>query len=244
MKYAVVTGSTKGIGKAIAEKLLMEGWFVFINYFHDDEAAFKFVKQQTSLGINKDRFEIIKADLSDHGQVQMFIDKVLKRTQMINCLVINAGATDRTPFESIDYKIWENVINTNINGSFHLVHGFRNNMVEDYGRIIFIGSICGIHPHSVSLSYGITKAALHEMAKNLVKFFAPKRITVNAIAPGFIDTQWQKEKHPEHRKRIEEKIALRRFGLPEEVASLCWEIINNQYINGSNLIIDGGYSYR
>ncbi len=81
------------------------------------------------------------------------------------------------------------------------------------------------------------------MVKELVKFFEPKRITVNAVIPSFVETPWQSTKAPDHRKRIEDKIALHRFAYPEEIASLCWEIINNQYINGANLRIDGGYCY-
>lgn len=240
MKYGIVTGSTKGIGKAIAEKLLSEGWFVFLNYANDDVSAEEFREAHKE---EQERYMIIKQNLSSYDSVQLFIKKILSVTNQIDCVVLNAGATDRTPFDDITPQGWEYVINTNINAPFYMVHGLREHIVEDTGRIIFIGSVCGKYPHAGSIAYGVTKAAIHDMASELVKFFAPKRITVNAVAPGFTNTPWQVAKKPEHRKSIENKIALHRFAEAEEIASLCWEVINNQYINGATLQIDGGYSY-
>lgn len=242
MKYAVVTGSTKGIGKAIAEKLLNEGWFVFVNYAHDDESAKVFLKEHKEYEC---QYKIIKCELSSYKNAYDFINQVLgvEHTATIDCLVLNAAVTDRTPFDEITHENWEYVVNTNINVPFYLAHGFRNNLITNSGRIIFIGSICGIYPHAMSPAYGVTKAATHQMAKELVKFFAPKGITVNTIVPGFTATPWQNTKDPEQKKRIENKIARHRFAYPEEIANLCWEVINNNYINGANLQIDGGYCY-
>jgi 3-oxoacyl-[acyl-carrier protein] reductase len=101
-----------------------------------------------------------------------------------------------------------------------------------------------VFPHSVSLSYGITKSAVHALVKNLVKFLAPRGIRVNCVAPGFVDTEWQKEKPAEVRESITKKISLKRFAKPEEVASVYLFIINNQYLNGEIIAIDGGYCYE
>lgn len=152
--------------------------------------------------------------------------------------------TDRAPFEQISPEGWERVINTNLNAPFYLAQGLQEYLTSGSGRVIFLGSICGIYPHAISPAYGVSKAAVHQLAKELVKFFAPRGVTVNAVIPSFVDTPWQKTKTPEHRKRIEDKLALHRFAYPEEIASLCWEVINNPYINGANLRIDGGYCYR
>lgn len=241
MKYAVVTGSTKGIGRAIAEKLLSEGWFVVINYANDDVSAEDFLKDNESF---KNHFKIIKRQLSTWSDAKYFVSEVKNVTNHIECIVFNAGATDRSPFDEIQRENWEYCINTNISVPVYVLQGLKANITPNEGRIIFIGSVCGILPHAGSLVYGVTKAAIHQMAKDLVKVFAPMRVTVNAIAPGFTDTLWQKAKAPDHRKRIEDKIALNRFAMPSEIASLCWEVINNQYINGSVFSIDGGYSYR
>ena len=189
------------------------------------------------------QFSIIKKDLSNWESSQEFVDEVLNITESVDCLVFSAGMTDRSKFDEIDHKNWEKAINININVPFYIVHSLRNNITPNDGRIVFIGSICGVYPHAGSPVYGVSKAAVHQMAKELVKFFEPKRITVNAIVPGFVDTPRQMTKAPEHRKSIENKIALHRFGHSDEVASLCKEIINNQYINGANIEITGGYCY-
>ncbi len=240
MRYAVVTGSTKGIGKAIAEKLLREGWFVFINYAKDDKNAEEFAETHKEL---KNRFKIIKCELSSYDNAKAFVKEILDNATCIDCLVLNSAVTDKSPFEEITKEKWEYVMNTNVNVPFYITQGLFNNIPKDKGRIIFIGSICGVFPHAQSLAYGVSKAAIHQMVKELVKFFEPKRITVNAVIPSFVKTPWQSTKQPDHRKRIEDKIALHRFATPEEIASLCWEIINNQYINGANIRIDGGYCY-
>ncbi len=240
MRYAVVTGSTKGIGKAVAEKLLSEGWYVFVNYAKDDIGAKEFAEAHKG---NRDQFKIIKCELSSYDNAQAFVKEVLDTVTCIDCLVLNSGITDVSPVEEITKEKWEHVMNTNVNVPFYITQGLYNNIAADRGRVIFIGSICGVYPHARSLAYGVSKAAVHQMAKELVKFFEPKRITVNAVITGFVETSWQNAKSPDHRKRIEDKIALHRFAHPEEIASLCWEMINNPYINGANVRIDGGYCY-
>lgn len=112
------------------------------------------------------------------------------------------------------------------------------------GKVIFIGAVMGIYPHAVSIPYAVSKAGLHMLSKQLVKHLSPHGITVNTVVPGFVDTLWQKDKPLEQRKRIENKIALKRFAVPEEVAQLCWDISQNDYVNGSLLKIDGGYCYE
>ncbi len=134
-------------------------------------------------------------------------------------------------------------MNTNLNVPFYIVQGLEK-MISQGGSIIFIGSVLGIHPHARSLSYAVSKAAIHQMAKEMVKVFAGRSITVNVVAPGFVDTSWQKNKTEEQKEKIISKIAMGRFGYPEEIANLCMAIIDTPYINGSVLEINGGYSYK
>lgn len=240
-KVALVTGSTKGIGKAIAEHLLQEHYFVIINYSSDENAA-NDIRQEWHKYSNS--FILVKANLSNYKDAKMLLDVVYANVDSIDCLVLNCGTTDRTPFDRIEIENWESVLRMNISIPFFLVQQLSPILRNDSGRIIFIGSILGIFPHAISLSYGITKAAIHQMAKELVKVFADRRITVNAIAPGFIDTSWHENKTEAQRKRIEMKTATGRLGKPEEIAELCWCVINNAFINGAVLNIDGGYCYK
>lgn len=240
MKYAVVTGSTKGIGKALAVRLIKEGWFVIVNYSSDDSAADSFRNEMAEY---ENQYCIIKQTLSNYENAISFVTEVKKVASRIDCIILNCGTTDRSAFQEIAKASWECVINTNLSVPFYIVQGL-DALISRGGNIIFIGSVLGIHPHASSLAYAVSKAAIHQMAKELVKVFAERRITVNAIAPGFIDTPWQKNKPEEQRKRIENKVALGRFGFPEEIANLCMTVIDTPYINGSVLEINGGYSFR
>lgn len=240
-KTAVVTGSTKGIGKAIGLSLLKEGYHVIFNYASSEEtAALLNTELSTSF---PDQYEIIKADLSTLDGVTEFADKITENHKEIHCLILNNGTTNRKTLDEITPEEWNTVLSTNLTAPLFLIQKLNPYLQQD-GRVIFIGSLMGKYPHSLSISYGVSKAGVHMMAKYLVKEFAPRKITVNVIVPGFVDTPWQKDKPAEIRKSIESKVALERFALPEEVANLCLSVINNGYINGAELVIDGGYCYK
>ena len=233
MKYALVTGSTKGIGLSISTMLIKKGFFVFMNYAHDDAAA-------NSIELTPDSCRIIKADLSTLAGATTLIESIHNENIMLDCLVLNAGTTSRKPFGEIEYDDWNAVLNTNVTIPFLICQNLSA-IVAEYGSIVFIGSDMGIYPHAVSPAYSVSKAATHMLARCLVKEFSQRSIRVNTIAPGFIDTEWQKEKPDWLKEKISDKIALRRFGTPEEVADAVIHVIENTYINGAVLQIDGGY---
>jgi 3-oxoacyl-[acyl-carrier protein] reductase len=237
IKFALVTSSTRGIGKSIGIELLNKGYYVFFNYVNNDEDAYK-LKQELVRFDGK--YSIIKTDLSNLDGVDVIYDDIIKITNNLDCIVLNTGVTNYKSFKDLTPDDWNKVINTNLNVPFFLIQKLSDNIVYD-GRIIFIGAILGLIPHGISIPYSVSKAGLTILAKSLVKYFKNKNITVNVIAPGFIDTSWQLLKDKDHRKRIENKIALNRFGYPEEVAKTCMHIIDNQYINGAVICVDGGY---
>lgn len=239
-KYAVVTGGTRGIGKAISVRLLEEGYSVLAVYAKNQPAAQQMMEQYGDTG----RFHILQEALCDDVSAAKLAKEITRLFPWVDVLVLNSATTDLTAFEDITPESWMRVLNVNLNGPFFLIQRLSKQMKDDTGRIILMGSLMGINAHSRSVGYGVSKAAVHALAHHLVKHFAPRKITVNCIVPGFIETSWHDEKTPEHRQRITDKIALHRFGLPEEVAELCMEIIRNHYINGALLDIDGGYSYR
>lgn len=241
MKTAIITASTQGIGKSIALKLLTEGCFVIINYSNNDVIAKELDEELENEYPNQ--YKIIKADLSKYEGMTKFVEDCLNQVKMIDYLVLNTGITARQRFEDLTLETWGKVMDTNLNIPFFTVQKFSK-YINNKGSIVFIGSILGEIPHSVSIPYGVSKAGIHFLAKSLVKEFAVQNVTVNAICPGFVDTTWQLSKSIEIRKSIEEKTALGRFARPEEIADMCYSILTNNYINGSVINIDGGYSYR
>lgn len=239
-KKAVVTGGTKGIGKAIAEMLLQKGCDVIVNYNKDEEAAEKFRNDMIEYS---NRLFIIKKDLSTYENGVEFAEEIKSLFKNVDILILNAGQTDRSPFGSIQYESWKRIMDINVNVPFFITQEL-NSVFNDHGRIIFTGSILGVYPHSMSVAYGTSKAAVHHLAKSLVKEFADKKITVNAVLPGFVDTEWQEKKPKEIRQNIKNKTALGRFALPLEIAKVVEFIIDNEFINGSLLEATGGYCFK
>ena len=240
MKRAVVTGGTKGIGFSIVEMLLREEYEVIFTYGHDDASA---EDCRNRLASFKGKYEIFKVDQSDKYQVSEFA-KQIYQYGTIDCVVLNAGTTFRNnTLKEIDDKQWERVMTVNVNSPFYLIRDLYDAIAPN-SRIVFIASELGIKPHSMSLAYGVTKSAVIALTKNLVKYFDGTGTTVNAIAPGFIDTEWQQEKPVEIRNSICDKTALHRFGTPAEVANAVRFCINNAFLNGSVIELTGGYCYK
>ena len=239
MKKALVTGGTKGIGLAISEMLLHEGYFVTVTYASDATAA------ETCAHTLKEispHFEIIKADQSNKNEIKKLVKHLLEQEE-INCIVCNAGITQKKHMSDITDEEWEKVMAVNVNAPFFIIRDLYN-IIPNGSRIIFIGSEMAIHPHGTSLAYGVSKTAVHALATNLVKFFEGTGTTVNAVAPGFVETEWQSTK-PEHiRQNICNKTAVKRFASVEEIADAVRFCINNPFVNGSIIEVSGGYCYK
>lgn len=227
MKYAVVTGSTSGIGYAVAKALISDGYFVFLNG-----------RKRLSADLPGESYMFVKADVSVPHGVDTLAEAVLSRTDSIDSLVLNAGATCRKSMEYISYDDWQKVMDTNVNMPFLLVQRLMPNICRG-GNVLFIGSAMGVKPHSSSLPYGVSKAAVISLAQNLVKEMPG--IRVNCICPGFVDTDWQQQKPEWLKEKISSKIALKRFADPDEIADMCIKIMSNTYMNGAVVNVDGGY---
>ena len=237
-KTVLVTGGTKGIGRAVCESLLRDGWVVVATYVSDTMTAAERTEAYASDAPG--RFFTLQADCTDLGSlttIDTFLDQHAMR---LDALVINAGITDRAAFEAITPESWRRVFMANIDYPVFLIQRLYNRLNEQ-AAIVFTGSLMGIHPHAMSLSYGVSKAAVHALVKNLVKFMASKQIRVNAVAPGFVETDWHRNKPAEIRRNITEKIATGRFCTPEEVAAVYLMLIHNTYMNGEVVVCDGGY---
>ncbi|MRX68165.1 3-oxoacyl-[acyl-carrier protein] reductase [Flavobacterium resistens] len=240
MKTALITGGTKGIGKAIAERLLQEGWNVILTYFNDEDSANQ-VRENLAVLYPVADIVVLKVDCGNLDNVDEIENFLVKNDIYLDAILFNAGATDRNSFGNITQENWQRVFDVNVNFPTFLLQKIISRVTNE-GAIIFTGSLMGIHPHAVSLSYGVTKAAVHALVKNLVKLLSPQKIRVNAVAPGFVNTEWQKSKSEEQKENINKKIALRRFCEPYELTDAYWFLISNNYMNGEILVVDGGYS--
>lgn len=239
MKNAIVTGATRGIGLATAEMLLKEGYHVTVTYAYDEESVEPARKRLSAVN---DHFEIMWVDQTSKSEMREFA-QLMKSRGTVDCLVCNAGMTLRSPLSEIKDEDWERVMLMNVNSNVYLIRDLLD-AIPPGSRIVFTGSLMGILPHSVSLSYGVTKAAVLALAKNLVKTFEGTNTTVNAIAPGFVETEWQKNKPLEIRNNIYNKTAIKRFADPKEIADAVRFCINNAFVNGSVIEVSGGYCFK
>jgi 3-oxoacyl-[acyl-carrier protein] reductase len=239
--YALITGGTKGIGRAVAECLAKSGYNLALTYGTDTVSAHKTCSEL------KEKYNIeaiaIKADSTESKAIDLIAHHVESRDIRLNTIIFNAGVTNRDSFDKINLKDWESAFYANVHFPVFLLQRLLGKM-NSGSCVVFTGSLMGKIPHAMSLSYGVTKSAVHALVKNLVKFLAPYNIRVNAVAPGFVDTEWQKNKPAEIRKNIENKIALGRFCNPDELAEIYKLIIDNSYINGEVITVDGGYSFK
>lgn len=240
MRTAIVTGATKGIGLAIARMLLNEGYYVIATYAHDSASAVTCSEELQRLSPN---FEVIKADQSNKSSMREFTEYIKSKVESVECIVCNAGTTLRCSLEEISDEAWEEMIQVNLNSNLYLIRDLYS-MIAPNSRIIFIGSMMGVYPHGTSLAYGVTKSALHALTLNLVKCFEATNTTINAIAPGFVETEWQASKPQHIRDNIIAKSAIKRFATPDEIADAVRFCINNAFVNGSILEISGGYNFK
>ena len=231
MKYAVVTGGTSGMGFGVAKMLLSKGYKVFATYVGPDFEE------------KIENYEPHKIDQSKREEVYNFIDYVKKQTCHLDCLVCNAGVSIRKGFTEMQDCEWDIMMEVAVNSHYIMCREFYP-IIPHGSRILFTGSQMGLHPHATVLAYGVTKSAVHALVKNLVKEFEGTGTTVNAIVPGFVDTPWQKEKPEEIKQNIFKKTAIHRFASIDEIVDGFRFCIDNPFINGSMIEINGGYCYK
>ena len=239
MKFAIVTGGSRGIGKAIALKLSNVGYHILLNYHSNDEEA---IKTKAEIELPGGSVTLLKFDVSNKQQVEDTLGFWVKQNPdaQIDILINNAGIKDDVLMIWMTDQQWENVIGTNLNSFFYVTRTILNKMlVQKYGRIINIVSLSGLRGLPGQMNYSAAKAGVIGATKVLAQEVARRGITVNAIAPGFIKTDMTKDIIE---KDIKAMIPLQRFGTPEEVAELTAFLASEKasYITGQTISINGG----
>jgi 3-oxoacyl-[acyl-carrier protein] reductase len=239
MKYALVTGGSRGIGRAISIKLAKMGNYVVINYNSNLQEAQKTLELITE---NGGKGEILQFNVADINQTHSALDlwKEQNPENHISILINNAGSSADNLMVWLTKENWDNVINTNLNSFYNVTqHLLTNMIVNKFGRIINIVSLSGVKGLPGQTNYSAAKAGVIGATKALAQELGKKKITVNAVAPGFITTDMTKNLPEAELKKM---IPLNRFGTAEEVADLVGFLASNEssYITGEVININGG----
>lgn len=241
-KVALVTGGALGIGRSIALELANNGCDIAVNYRSSSEEAFKLVEEIKKLGRNA---VAIQADISDFNNSKNLIDEVLNQLGGLNILVNNAGITRDSLFIRMKEDDFDQVINTNLKGVFNVCkHATRHLMKQDHARIINISSVSGIKGNVGQANYSAAKAGVIGFSKTLSKELATRGVTVNVVAPGFIETKMTDVLNDKIKEQVLNEIPLKTFGQPEDIAKAVLFLASKgaKYITGHTLVVDGGLS--
>lgn len=239
-KVAVITGGSRGIGKAIALKMAECGADVAVVYAGNEAAAQKTCEQIRQQGV---KAEAYRCDVSDYTQTESLVKTILAEFGGIDILVNNAGIVKDSLLLSMSEADFEQVINTNLKGAFHMIkHTYRNFMKKRGGRIINITSVSGITGNAGQANYSSAKAGLIGLTKSVARELAARNVTCNAIAPGFIETDMTAALDEKIKETAVASIPLKRMGTPEDIANLAAFLASDGagYITGEVIKIDGG----
>jgi 3-oxoacyl-[acyl-carrier protein] reductase len=235
-KKALLTGASGGIGKAVARELIAAGANVCLTGRNEEEL----LKLQNELGDNAD---IIIADLSDHANIISLVKEAEEKLGGIDILVNNAGITKDNIFLRMSDEEWNDVIDINLNSTFKMTKAVIRGMVKRrYGRIINITSVIGVAGMAGQSNYSASKAAIIGMSKSLAQEVGSRSITVNCIAPGFIESNMTAGLSEARKEEILKSIVVKRLGLPEDVSGAVSYLASDSasYITGQTIHINGG----
>ena len=237
-KVVLVTGASGGIGRAIILEFAKAGYNVAINYNLHKDNALLVQKEAAAYDVKS---LIIKADVTKTEDVDAMVEETLKEFKRIDVLVNCAGITRDKTLVKMTKDMWDDVIDTNINGVFNVTKIIVPIMIEQKeGTIINISSIVGLQGNYGQTNYSTTKAGIIGFTKSLAKELASHGITVNAIAPGFIDTPMTEQIPQNIKEKIIENIPLKRMGKPEEIAEAAMFLSKGRYITGQIISVNGG----
>lgn len=239
-KIALVTGASRGIGKAIAITLAKAGAKVVVNYAGSEAAALEVVKEIQDIG---GQALAVQANVAVSADVEAMINQTIEQFGSIDVLVNNAGITRDTLLMRMKDEDWDLVLDTNLKGVYNCTRAVTKIMMKQRsGKIINISSVVGLTGNAGQVNYAAAKAGIIGLTKSVAKELAARNITANAIAPGFIETDMTHVLNDDVKSKIVEAIPMKRMGKAEDVANAVVFLASDaaNYITGQTLVVDGG----
>lgn len=239
-KCAIITGAARGIGKAIALKLASLGANIVLNYRSSEEDAKKVASEIENMGVE---VLTVKGDISKKEDVENLIKEAKNKFEIIDIIVNNAGITKDTLILRMKEEDFDDVIDVNLKGVFNCLKAITPVMVKQkHGKIINISSVVGVAGNAGQVNYAASKAGVIGMTKSLAKELGARGINVNAVAPGFIETDMTSALSDKVKEEAKKNIPLKRFGTSEDVAGVVAFLAseNSNYVTGQVINIDGG----
>tara|TARA_B100000029_G_C17545058_1_gene948145 strand:+ start:941 stop:1684 length:744 start_codon:yes stop_codon:yes gene_type:complete len=239
-KNVIITGATKGIGKQISISLAEAGCNLYL--ISRSLKNLKIVKSDIEKKY-KVKVKCFALDISDLESTKIIFDKIIEENKNIDILINNAGITKDNILVRMSKEDWDDVINTNLTGTFNCCKSIIKQMIKQrYGKIINISSIIGISGNSGQINYSASKAGIISLTKSLAQEVGSRNININAIAPGFIETEMTNNLNEDTKDKFLNSISLKRFGSTKDIANLVCFLASDlsSYITGQTIVIDGG----